>query len=109
MEVIGKIVVVLPVRAFTAKRTGSEWSVQEAVIEYGDRYRQRFVFSVFGEDRIRRFGLRQGMEGRLSFDIDGREHEGRWFNTVQAWRFEPIGAAQPPVAAQPPAADDRPF
>ena len=54
-----------------------------------------------------------GEELNVSFDIDAREWNGRWFNSIRAWRVDrtpaaggqpvpPAGAAQfPPVNAAP--------
>ena len=37
-----------------------------------------------------------GQELTVSFDIDAREYQGRWFNSIRAWRVMP---AQAPGAA----------
>ena len=48
-----------------------------------------------------------GCLGKVSFDIDASEWQGRWFNKLTAWRIDPVGAqsfaqpAQPQPTAQP--------
>ena len=54
-----------------------------------------------------------GQEYTVSFDIDAREYQGRWYNSVRAWRVaapQPIGAPVPPpgYGAPAPAPDPLP-
>ena len=35
----------------------------------------------------------------MSFDIDAREYQGRWFNSIRAWRVMPAQAPGVPGAA----------
>ena len=45
-----------------------------------------------------------GEQLNVSFDIDAREWNGRWFNSLRAWKVERMGnemPAQPGMAAQP--------
>ena len=43
------------------------------------------VFSVWGADRLQRFNIQVGQEVLVSFDIDAREYQGRWFNSIRAF------------------------
>lgn len=113
MELEGKIIQVLDVREGTSARTGAPWKVQSYVLEIpnGAAYPRRMVFEVFGEDKISLFNIQEGQEVKVSFDIDAREYQGRWFNTIRAWKVEPptatAAAAAPgvaPAAPQPAAA-----
>lgn len=109
MDITGKIIAVLPERGGTSARTGNAWKVQEYVIETHEQYPKKMVFEVFGEDRIQRFNIQAGDEKTVSFDIDAREWNGRWFNSIRAWNVVPADpnaamAAQQPAAAQPMAA-----
>ena len=54
--------------------------------------------------RANQFQLEVGDEVNLSFDIESREYNGRWFTSIRGWKAEkidPNAAAQPgaPVAA----------
>ena len=81
-------------------------------METHEQYPKRCVFDIFGEDRIKEANIKVGDEVTVSFDIDAREYQGRWFNSVRAWRVQHVvegagvpdamaGAAVPPVAAAP--------
>lgn len=103
MEITGKIVAVLPERSGTSQRSGSEWRCASYVIETGGEFSRRMVFEVFGSDRIAQFNIQMGELLSVSFDIDAREYNGRWFNTIRAFRVDRgTMGAQP--QAQPAAA-----
>lgn len=82
-------------------RNGNEWKVQEYVIETHDQYPRRMCFDVFGDDKIKQFNIQVGEELNVSFDIDAREWQGRWFNSIRAWKVERVGVTpqMPPVEA----------
>lgn len=100
MEITGKIIEVLPERSGVSARTGSEWKCASYVIETPGEYPRRMVFEVFGTDRIAQLAIQKGELMTVSFDIDAREANGRWFNSIRAFRVD-RGAAQTgaPVAA----------
>ena len=98
MEISGKIIKVLEARSGVSQRTGNKWMSQQFVIETHEQYPKHCVFSVFGEDRLKQFDIKIGEELTVSFDIDAREYQGRWYNDISAWRVQ-RGVA--PVAEQP--------
>ena len=82
-------------------RTGNPWKVQEYVIETHDQYPRRMCFDVFGEDKINQFNIQVGEELNVSFDIDAREWQGRWFNSIRAWKVERVVPMQQSPASDP--------
>ena len=82
MELSGKVIAVLEPRGGVSK-TGNAWKVQEYVIETHDQYPRRMCFDVFGEDKINQFNIQVGEELNVSFDIDAREYNGRWYNSFK--------------------------
>ena len=97
MEITGKIIAVLPERGGVAK-TGNEWKMQEYVLETHEQFPKKLCFNVFGADKIAQFNIQAGEELTVSFDINAREYNGRWYNDIRAWRVE-RGTA--PVAETP--------
>lgn len=87
MELSGKVIAVLEPRGGVSK-TGNPWKVQEYVIETHDQYPRKMCFDIFGEDKINQFNIQIGEEITVSFDIDAREWQGRWFNSIRAWKVE---------------------
>lgn len=100
MEVTGRIIAVLPLQSGTSAR--GEWKKQDYVIEHSldQQYPRKMSFNVWG-DNIEKFNIQQGQELTVSFDIDCREYNGRWYNDIRAWRVSvpqtQMAAPQPPV------------
>lgn len=95
MEQTGKIIAVMPSSGGVSQRTGNTWMSQQYVLEIAGMYPKRMVFEVFGEERIKKFGIVVGQEVTVSFEIDAHEFNGRWFNEVRAWDVRPAGQQQP--------------
>lgn len=98
MELSGKIIAVLEKRGGVAKSTGNPWSVQSYVLETQEQYPRKMCFEVFGDDKIQLFNIQVGEEVTVSFDIDAREYQGRWFNSIRAWK---VDRPQPEAAPAP--------
>lgn len=92
-EITGKIIAVLPTRSGTSAR-GTQWSSQTAVIETHEQYPKRVAFDVLG-DKITEFNLQVGEEVTVSFDINAREYNGKWYNSVNAWNIIRPGQQAP--------------
>lgn len=100
MEIEGKIIAVLPAREGVSQR-GTQWKSQDYVIETVEQYPKKCCFNVFGSDKIQLFNIQSGENLRVSFDIDAHEYQGRWFNSIRAWkveRIDPNAAGAAPVA-----------
>lgn len=113
MELTGRIIAVLPAKNGVSQRTGNPWMSQEYVIEVPGQYPRKCLFNIFGEDRIKQFNIQMNEEVTVSFDIDAREYNGRWFNDIRAYNVQRGAAAAPaaPAAAPQaqPAGADAPF
>ena len=83
MEIQGKIIAVLPTRSGTSAR-GTQWSSQTAVIETQEQYPKKLAFDVIN-DKIDQFNIQVGEFLTVQFDINAREYNGRWFNSVNVW------------------------
>lgn len=91
MEITGKITHILEARSGVSPRTGAAWMSQSFVIEAiepGRQFPTRCVFDVFGEERLRQFNIQAGEMLTVTFDLDAREYQGRWFNSIRAWKVE---------------------
>ena len=110
MEVVGKIIQVLPLQEGVG-RNGNPWKVQPYVLETLDQYPRKVHFEVFGEDRIRMNPCAIDQLVTVSFDIESREFNGRWYTSIRAYRIvqgdvtqgaaAPVAPAAAPVAAAP--------
>ena len=98
MEITGKIIAVLPERGGISK-TGNEWKMQEYVLETHEQFPKKLCFNVFGADKISQFNIQAGDELTVSFDINAREYNGRWYNDIRAWKVE-RGSAAPQMQTE---------
>ncbi|MDE6310419.1 MAG: DUF3127 domain-containing protein [Muribaculaceae bacterium] len=118
MEVKGKIIKVLP-ETSGVSRNGNPWKKKEYVLETFDTYPRKVHFTCFG-DKADQIVLTEGQNVTVSFDLESREYNNRWYTDVRAWKVDidqaGAGAPVPPsvnMAAsvpnppvQPAAADD---
>ena len=110
MEVVGKIIQVLPAQEGVG-RNGNPWRVQPYVLETLDQYPRKVHFEVFGEDRIKQNPCDVDQLVTVSFDIESREFNGRWDTSIRAWKIQQgdtTQAAAVPSAAAPVAAPAAP-
>lgn len=109
MDIVGKIIQVLPAQEGVSK-TGNPWKVQSYVLETQEQYPRKVCFEIFGEDRINNNRCNIDDVVTVSFDIESREFNGRWYTSIRAWRVQQgdnsaaASVAQQPVAQQPAAA-----
>lgn len=94
MEVTGRIIAVLPEQGGVSK-AGNTWKKQEYVLETHDQYPKKICFQLFGEDRIAQAHIQPGEELTVSFDINSREYQGRWYTSIDAWKVERAVQGQP--------------
>lgn len=101
MEIKGKIILALPETSGVSKN-GNNWKKREYVLETEETYPKKVHFDFFG-DRADQYPLNVGDDVTLSFDIESREYNGRWYTSIRGWKAEK-GA----VPAQGPAPVDAP-
>ena len=101
MDFEGKVLEILPpVSGQSARGT---WERQTVVFEQANKQYGKEIAVTFmnkGQDVA---SLRVGESYTVSFDIESRNYQGRWYTDVRAWRVQPLQpAAQPPVQDMPP-------
>lgn len=113
MDIIGKAIAALPVKSGVSQRTGEQWQSREYVIETQEQYPKKICFEVFGIDKLKEFNIRNNDLIKVHFDISAREYNGKWYNSIRAWKVEHVNpdgsavgstAAAPVAQAQAPAA-----
>lgn len=81
----GKIIAVLPERKGTSQK--GEYYIQEYVVEEEKgQYPMRLCFEVFGRENIDRFNIKEGDTVEVFYNFNAREWNGKWFNSIRAWR-----------------------
>lgn len=90
MEITGRIVAVLP-EAGGISKSGKAWKKREYVLETTEQYPKKVCFQLFN-DKADQYPMQVGQEVKVSFDIESREYNGRWYTQVSAYKVENINA-----------------
>ncbi|MFM7764476.1 MAG: DUF3127 domain-containing protein [Sphingomonadales bacterium] len=92
MEITGKIFEVLP-KVTGTNKAGNPWQKQEFILEVqSGQYSKKALMGIWGE-KVDQFQVQKGEEVTVSFDIDCREYNGRWYNDIRAWNVVKKGGA----------------
>ncbi len=110
-DLTGKVKLIQPVQTFGSGFTKREMVV---IVEEG-KYPQEINLE-FVQDKVGLLeNLQVGQEVTVTFDIRGREYNGRYFNNLQGWKivtsgnetaFSAQGQSSAPSGAAPPDFDD---
>ncbi|MBN8863723.1 MAG: DUF3127 domain-containing protein [Sphingobacteriales bacterium] len=90
MQLTARLIQVLPLQKGTGKN--GEWKKQDIIVETDGQYPKKICISIWG-DKIDNNQLQTGNSLNISFDIESREYNGRWYTDVKAWKVELAGAA----------------
>lgn len=112
MEITGIIKHVLETQSGVSSKSGKSWMKQDYVLEVPGQWPSHFVFSVFGEDRISSFALKEGEEVTVGFNVDAHEYNGRWYGENKAFRVLRAGkneAGEQSATLPSAGSDDMPY
>jgi hypothetical protein len=84
MDITGKIIQFLQVQ--TGQGKNGTWKKQEFILETGDTYPKKVCIAVWG-DKIDMGSFKAGDMVDVSFDVESREFNGRWYTDVKAWKM----------------------
>ncbi len=90
----GKITQILKAESGVSK-VGNAWTKQEFVIETQDQFPKKICFTLFGDKVSLLNGLSENTEVEVSFNVESREFNGKWYHNINAWKIEPVNAAAP--------------
>ena len=84
----------------------SGFTKREFVLKTNDGKYDQFIKFEAVQDKVKELdGYKTGDEMAVNFNIRGREHNGRFFNNLVAWRIENL-AGQSSVQSKPAAKQD---
>ena len=97
-DLTGKIKLIQEAQTFNSGFTKREMVV---IVEDG-KYPQEINIE-FVQDKISLLdNLQAGQEVTVTFDIRGREYNGRYFNNLQGWKISAQGQGNPPSSGEEP-------
>ncbi len=106
MDINGKVIQLLPLQSGEGKN--GQWKKQDFVIETDGTYPKKVCISVWG-DKIDTSVLQIGNQVNVSFDIESREYNGRWYTDVRAWKVESMASSGAPYSQQAPSVGASPI
>lgn len=108
MELIGKLIMKLPMQSGIGK-TGNSWQKQEFVIETLEQYPKKICANLWGDKTAVLESLNIDDKVVMSFDVESREFNGKWYTDVKAFKLDPVGVgAQPTTSRLNPTAPSAP-
>lgn len=113
LTIQGEVKEILKPESGTSK-AGKDWNKQDFVIKTNDQYPRLVCFTLFGDKTDLISNISVGETVDVSFNLESREYNGRYFHNVNAWKVlkvensqsEPQNESHEP---EPENADDLPF
>ncbi len=119
MDITGKVIQILPLQ--TGEGKNGTWRKQDFVIETEATYPKKVCISAWG-DKMDTSLIQMDAVINVSFDVESREYNGRWYTDLRASKLDRVGGGAPagnssaapaPMAASIPAdlegEEDLPF
>lgn len=83
MEISGTLIKILPLQ--TGQSKNGEWKKQDFIIQIEGNYPKSICFTLWG-NQIEQNNLVENSFVKVSFDLESREFNGRWYTEAKAWR-----------------------
>lgn len=99
MEIIGRLIQKLPLQSGIG-RTGNSWQKQEFVIETDEQYPKKVCANLWGDKTDALSAINIGDVVKVSFHLESREFNGKWYTDVKAWKIEAATEAPTPASQQ---------
>lgn len=88
MQLTAKLIQKLQLQ--TGEGKNGPWKKQDIIVETDGQYPKKICVSIWG-DKIDETQLQIGNQLSVSFDIESREFNGKWYTDLKAWKIELAG------------------
>jgi hypothetical protein len=85
MNITAKLIQLLPLQTGMSKN--GQWRKQDIVVETDGQYPKKVCISIWG-DKINEKQLIIGTDLNISFELESREFNGKWYTDVKAWKID---------------------
>jgi len=89
MEVQVTITEICPVENIISKTSGKEYHKYKFVGKTQGAYPKEICFETLGDDKMAQFNLVVGQNYIVSFDIESRRWNDKFFTSINAWKVVP--------------------
>lgn len=97
-----ELTVVKALDVVTGTSARGTWSKQEMIFEYKDEFERKVCISFWGDKIQEIASLTPGAKAKISFNIESREYNGRWFTELRGWRVAKAESVPMSVASNSP-------
>lgn len=84
MQINAKLIQLLPLQTGTGKN--GEWRKQDFIVETEAQFPKKICLNVWG-DKINMSSFPIGAKLDISFDVESREYNGKWYTDCRAWKI----------------------
>lgn len=88
LEITGKVVRLLPEQTGKSAKTGNDWKKGGFVIETESNFPKKICFTAWGDLTAQVNSLKEGQNVKVSFDIESREFNDKWYTDAKAWKID---------------------
>ncbi len=100
MDISGKVIKLLALQSGEGKN--GRWQKQEFIIEVPGQFPKKVCMSLWGE-KVTQYPLSEGQQVTLSFDLESREFNNRWYTEARVWK---VSTQQTATTSAPPKVSD---
>ena len=93
MEVQVKIISKPSITEGVSKSTGKEFKCYFFVGETIEQYPRKIAFEAFGDNRIANCQVNENEVYNVSFDVESREFNGRWYTKASSWKADLVSSS----------------
>ena len=86
MEITGKLIQKLPLQS--GESINGVWKKQEFILELEGTYPKKVCID-FWNEKINS-NLTEGSMLKVSFDIESREYNGKWYTNLKGWKIDEL-------------------
>ena len=86
LEISGKVIQLLPEQTGTGKN--GQWIRRDFIIETSEQYPRKVCFAAWGDKADLVKPLQQGTFVKVSFNVESREFNNRWYTDLKVWKIE---------------------
>lgn len=98
MELKAKLIQLLPLQ--TGEGKNGPWKKQDIILETDGKFPKKVCVAIWG-DKIDSAKLQVGNLLNVSFDVESREYNSKWYTDIKAWKVEVDGSAPSSPASAP--------
>jgi len=106
MQLTAKLIQILPLQSGEGKVR--QWKKQDIIVETDGQFPKKICVSIWG-DKIDMSQLQIGNQLNISFDVESREYNGRWYTDVKAWKIEVSGNSDSQINTDVPVQENQPI